>query len=40
MQRRQYQIFGDRGEEESGLPDYLLEEEPPTIPADSIPPDL
>src|SRR5690606_19006552 len=37
MQRRQYQIHGDRGEDESGLPDYLLEEEPPTIPADSIP---
>lgn len=38
MQRRQYQIFGDRGDD-SDLPDYLLEEEPPTIPADSIPPD-
>ena len=41
LQRRDYQIFGDRGgDEESGLPDYLLEEEPPTIPADSIPPGL
>lgn len=40
MQRRQYQIFGDRGDDDSGLPDYLLEEEPPTIPADSIPPGL
>lgn len=40
MQRRQYQIFGDRGGDESGLPDYLLEQEPPTIPADSIPPGL
>src|SRR5690606_22829872 len=41
LQRRDYQIFGDRGrDDESGLPDYLLEEEPPTIPADSIPPGL
>ena len=37
MQRRQYQIFGERESSSSNLPDYLLEEEPPTIPADSIP---
>ena len=37
-QRRDYQIFGDRlapGEE--GLPDYLLEENNPTVPVDAIP---
>ncbi|WP_058836090.1 MlaA family lipoprotein [Luteimonas abyssi] len=37
MQRRQYQIFGDR-EGDENLPDYLLDDEAmPTVPADAIP---
>ncbi|MCD9032214.1 VacJ family lipoprotein [Luteimonas sp. Y-2-2-4F] len=37
MQRRQYQIFGDREGDET-LPDYLLDDEAlPTVPADAIP---
>jgi phospholipid-binding lipoprotein MlaA len=36
-QRRDYQIFGERAQEE-GLPDYLLEgEEQPTVPVDAMP---
>ena len=39
MQRRTYQIFGDRLNEEAGddLPDYLREENNPTVPVDAIP---
>ena len=38
-QRRNYQIFGDRLDEEAGddLPDYLREEFNPTVPVDAIP---
>lgn len=37
-QRRNYQIFGDRQvEDDSGLPDYLREENNPTVPVDAIP---
>ncbi|WP_024892093.1 MlaA family lipoprotein [Luteimonas huabeiensis] len=37
MQRRQYQIFGDREGDET-LPDYLLDDDAlPTVPADAIP---
>ena len=38
-QRRNYQIFGDRLDEETGddLPDYLREEFNPTVPVDAIP---
>ncbi|MFP7723284.1 MlaA family lipoprotein [Lysobacter sp. A3-1-A15] len=39
MQRRNYQIFGDRLDEEAGddLPEYLREEFNPTVPVDAIP---
>jgi phospholipid-binding lipoprotein MlaA len=42
LQRRNYQIFGDRqkqpGDPDDGLPDYLLDEEAnPTVPADAMP---
>lgn len=37
-QRRDYQIFGDRQlEGEAALPDYLLEENHPTVPVDAMP---
>lgn len=37
-QRRDYQIFGDRQlEGDSGLPDYLREENNPTVPVDAMP---
>ena len=36
-QRRQYQIFGDRAGDDEGLPEYLLEEDNPTVPVDAIP---
>ena len=37
-QRRNYQIFGDRQvEDDSSLPDYLREENNPTVPIDAIP---
>ena len=37
-QRRNYQIFGDRRvEDDSSLPDYLREENNPTVPIDAIP---
>ena len=37
-QRRDYQIFGDRQlEDDSGLPDYLREENNPTVPVDAMP---
>ncbi|MEZ0471340.1 VacJ family lipoprotein [Luteimonas salinilitoris] len=39
MQRRQYQILGDReGDDEDLLPDYLLDDEAnPTVPVDAMP---
>jgi phospholipid-binding lipoprotein MlaA len=38
MQRRTYQIFGDRQlEEDESLPDYLREEYNPTVPVDAMP---
>ena len=39
LQRRNYQIFGDRLDREAGddLPDYLREEYNPTVPVDAIP---
>jgi phospholipid-binding lipoprotein MlaA len=38
LQRRNYQIFGDRQlEEDEALPDYLREEYNPTVPIDAIP---
>ncbi|WP_425603287.1 MlaA family lipoprotein [Luteimonas endophytica] len=39
MQRRQYQIFGDReGDDDELLPDYLLDDEAnPTVPVDAMP---
>ena len=38
LQRRQYQIFGDRLlEEDASLPDYLREENNPTVPIDAMP---
>ena len=38
MQRRQYQIFGDRAmEDDESLPDYLREQNNPTVPIDAIP---
>ena len=38
MQRRAYQIFGDRQlEGDDNLPDYLREENNPTVPIDAIP---
>lgn len=38
LQRRNYQIFGDRKiEDDSTLPDYLREENNPTVPVDAIP---
>ena len=38
LQRRQYQIFGDRQlEDDASLPDYLREEQNPTVPIDAIP---
>lgn len=37
-QRRDYQIFGDRQlDDDSGLPDYLREENNPTVPVDAMP---
>ena len=37
-QRRNYQIFGDRQlEGEAGLPDYLRDENNPTVPVDAMP---
>lgn len=37
-QRRHYQIFGDRASEgDSELPDYLLDEDLPTVPVDAMP---
>ncbi len=37
-QRRDYQIFGDRQlEGDDGLPDYLLDENNPTVPVDAMP---
>ncbi|MGH8077645.1 MAG: MlaA family lipoprotein, partial [Lysobacter sp.] len=37
-QRRDYQIFGDRHlDDDSGLPDYLREENNPTVPVDAMP---
>lgn len=37
LQRRQYQIFGDRRLEDDSLPEYLREEDNPTVPIDAIP---
>ncbi len=38
MQRRTYQILGDRQlEEDTSLPDYLREENNPTVPVDAMP---
>ncbi|RPE80167.1 phospholipid-binding lipoprotein MlaA [Vulcaniibacterium tengchongense] len=38
MQRRDYQIFGDRiNGDEASLPDYLREENNPTVPVDAMP---
>ena len=38
LQRRDYQIFGDRQtDEDDTLPDYLREENNPTVPIDAIP---
>nr|WP_152600011.1 MlaA family lipoprotein [Lysobacter dokdonensis] len=38
LQRRDYQIFGDRKtDEDATLPDYLREENNPTVPFDAIP---
>lgn len=38
LQRRQYQIFGDRMlEDDDSLPDYLREENNPTVPIDAMP---
>ena len=38
LQRRNYQIFGDRQlEQDDTLPDYLREENNPTVPIDAIP---
>ena len=38
LQRRNYQIFGDRQvEDDSSLPDYLRDEDNPTVPVDAIP---
>jgi phospholipid-binding lipoprotein MlaA len=38
LQRRTYQIFGDRKlDDDSSLPDYLREENNPTVPLDAIP---
>ena len=38
LQRRNYQIFGDRQlEQDDALPDYLREENNPTVPIDAIP---
>ncbi|MDQ3512030.1 MAG: VacJ family lipoprotein [Pseudomonadota bacterium] len=37
-QRRNYQIYGDRlDEEDEGLPDYLLDDSVPTVPAGAMP---
>lgn len=37
-QRRNYQIFGDRlGEDDEGLPDYLLDDSVPSVPAGAMP---
>lgn len=37
-QRRNYQIFGDRlGEGEQGLPDYMLDDTVPSVPAGAMP---
>ncbi|QDH71622.1 MlaA family lipoprotein [Marilutibacter alkalisoli] len=38
LQRRNYQIYGDRLlEEDDSLPDYLREEDNPTVPVDAMP---
>ena len=38
MQRRDYQIFGDRMDaEDQGLPDYLRDDSNPSVPADAMP---
>ncbi|NUO77838.1 MAG: VacJ family lipoprotein [Lysobacter sp.] len=38
MQRRDYQIFGDRMDaEDNGLPDYLRDDSNPSVPADAMP---
>ena len=39
MQRRQYQIFGDRvqSEDEIALPDYLQDDTLPLVPAGAVP---
>lgn len=38
LQRRNYQIFGDRQlDEDASLPDYLREENNPTVPVDAMP---
>jgi len=38
LQRRQYQIFGDRQQDDEGLPEYLQDDEGnPTVPVDAIP---
>jgi phospholipid-binding lipoprotein MlaA len=38
LQRRNYQIFGDRAlDEDQSLPDYLREENNPSVPVDAIP---
>ena len=38
LQRRNYQIWGDRQlDDDASLPDYLREENNPTVPIDAIP---
>jgi phospholipid-binding lipoprotein MlaA len=38
LQRRNYQIFGDRAlEEDESLPDYLRDDSNPEVPVDAIP---
>jgi len=39
MQRRDYQIFGDRmnADDASGLPDYLQDDTNPQVPVDAMP---
>ena len=37
LQRRNYQVFGDRQSENADLPDYLRDENNPTVPIDAIP---
>jgi phospholipid-binding lipoprotein MlaA len=37
LQRRNYQIQGDRVQRDDNLPDYLREEDNPTVPADAMP---